>query len=755
MKCILRTVPFGATFRSAQGLRAGKASQEDSLILFENELAVDVGSSRFGRLEESGEKETRQIYDHHFAGPNVLPSASATVLACAKSICDQFQSFDEVYVVTHEEPDFDALCATYLVYSLLDSEAASGSSLLDPGDLSRYAIGSTAWDAQKMLVGMDWLTGFSTVGSKSYDPENPAMWAILLAAYASRLDQGLRIDAPGGGMLHNIFYAFGESNDFRGYEEEVLKDFFPAIREAIVGKRLNPLQNALFDETSSFAPQIQKVRNWEALYHEDFERARKSIVRLPSVRGFLDDYYPLLRSTPFAVRAESGEFAIHSRHRELLDRLSGSLRKFDAIWIANPKCPRFKEFARQDVRNSTLKRGFVFTAVYDESEKIQYHFALDPEHAEDVVLYHLWANLQLEEMDRRRVLGKTDPEGTQLSDVREGFRGRLGNPHTVGYQLDPWYDGSGCGATLVASPFGGSVLPKEGKGKQGSEGVATPFEIAEKSLELAVFGAGIEFQTIAMTSEPRGGWGDTTLLTIEEVPSFEAPDEMLTIVSCCLDMEEGNEPADSRGLNHEAFAQQIAERLWPAVLSRGSIRANLEELSSSLQISPRRLMFWRGPCIVFAYTTDQLDFKDQEEVKRELSRVQAFGQKYAAFTRELDRVQKKIKSLKFQELQGLVDSLKDQYLELEREFGATPYFQSMPMVGQSRERLERLEREVNQKGPAIQGNKHTILMILTIVIGIFLAIFGSALPAYQNWKGVAFCLVFGSILVLYFAGRRR
>jgi hypothetical protein len=94
--------PFGTKLSGAEALKNG-------------ELATDVG----GRcLAYDGEQSL--VIDHHFHRPNNFPSASAAVLHLAPIIFHRLQNCEKVELITHQKPDFDALCSLYLVRRILE-----------------------------------------------------------------------------------------------------------------------------------------------------------------------------------------------------------------------------------------------------------------------------------------------------------------------------------------------------------------------------------------------------------------------------------------------------------------------------------------------------------------------------------------------------------------------------------------------------------------------------------------------------------
>ncbi|HEU4678596.1 MAG TPA: hypothetical protein VFS35_03680, partial [Terrimicrobiaceae bacterium] len=206
----LRFVPFGTSFRRAGATVRHSPSIPDVSLLGDNEIVVDVGGCCFGYLEPgSSEPEKALIFDHHFSRPNNYPSASAAVLHHAADIVKLLAMQDDIWIVTHQEPDFDALCAVYLVKALLGgtTNEADNQALvdLDPGVIAAYGLAREGWTEVPGTDGgdrrkIDWF-------HPDVRPSVPAGWAILLAAYASCVDSGKRLHADRCRRLHSVLYA--------------------------------------------------------------------------------------------------------------------------------------------------------------------------------------------------------------------------------------------------------------------------------------------------------------------------------------------------------------------------------------------------------------------------------------------------------------------------------------------------------------------------------------------------------------------
>jgi hypothetical protein len=451
----LRFAPFGTLFKRSEATLRHAADAPDISVLCDNEIVVDVGGCCFG-YREPGATATEKslIFDHHFTRSNNYPSASAAVLHHAADIVEHLDAYDEIWIVTHQEPDFDALCAAFLVKSLLGGTTGDTDeqlpARLDPAVISTYGLARDGWiDVRKdgaMIRGkIDWF-------HPDIRPSAPGGWAVLLAAYASCVDGGKRLHADRCRRLHAVLYAAILRR--RSPHEDGMELLFSEARRAMISKQLNPIFDALFDDDSAFAPELELLRNERHVYDRDLARARKSIVSLQVGPSF-DEWYPTLRDMPLLTDSGERNTAHWSGSQ------SRKIREADGVYIRDPECLLFKEWAREDLENSSLGHGFLFTAVaYSRNRadngvgNVEYFFALDPEKAHGAHLYNVWAALQFAEVGALRQHGFSfESPGA----VRLGFAGRAGDLSS--YFADPWFDGANYRATIVVSPHRGSMIP--------------------------------------------------------------------------------------------------------------------------------------------------------------------------------------------------------------------------------------------------------------------------------------------------------
>ena len=197
-----RYVGFGTVFVGAKGLRmrtiSPKENEEeaakDEATLFENELVVDVGGICWGY---SG--ETLCVLDHHFDRPggDQFPSAAAAVLHQASRLKKHFSDPNaSVWLVTHREPDFDALCALFLARGIVQGQLPADA--WDPLGLRHDGCGGTKEE-------INWR-------NPRLPDASDRRAALLLAAFASAVDNGWRISCRRGGVRAGICWPMQKGN---------------------------------------------------------------------------------------------------------------------------------------------------------------------------------------------------------------------------------------------------------------------------------------------------------------------------------------------------------------------------------------------------------------------------------------------------------------------------------------------------------------------------------------------------------------
>src|SRR5579863_1691674 len=165
-----RYVDVGTIFTGDSRLRDAGCGTESPSTLFANELACDVGGSSFGP------NQPLAIIDHHLTSAKQFPSASAAVLHKSTLLRDRFSQADHVvWLVTNNEPEFDAFCSLYLARWIIEDPAADI-------DWRSYGLDPEGWTEAPGIGKFDWFQPDFTCIPREH------RWPLLLASYASMLD---------------------------------------------------------------------------------------------------------------------------------------------------------------------------------------------------------------------------------------------------------------------------------------------------------------------------------------------------------------------------------------------------------------------------------------------------------------------------------------------------------------------------------------------------------------------------------------
>jgi hypothetical protein len=439
-----RYVNFGTDFRSVAGTRHA-IEDGPSTRLYENELVVDVGAACFGH-----NGETRWIIDHHFKRDHQFPCASAGVIHKAAHIRERYrpiaESGEPIWLVSHRQPDFDAFCSMYLARHAIE---ATGSL-----DWRQQGIHPEAWIPAILPQGdeiprIDWyrpdLRGISA----------EQRWKILLASFASHIDNCRKMAAPKARSLHSILYAAVErGRDYKNENNGATEFFDEVVKQMSEG--LNPLFDSVLENSSKFAPELAMLDREIDTYQRDIKRSRRVIVTVQRHPRF-DEEFKKVSATPLLD-------AQHNPQKKHLG-IYTERRHVDGIYIRDPECLLFKEWAREDIPNSSYGRGFLFTAVaYSRGRPeapvntTDYVFSLDPEKADGTHLYNVWARLQAREIAALR----SDPENAPPPNAnpRPEYQPRAGAEPAL--FADPWYDGQTYSGTIIGTPNRGTVIGSSG-----------------------------------------------------------------------------------------------------------------------------------------------------------------------------------------------------------------------------------------------------------------------------------------------------
>ncbi len=439
-----RFVDFGTVFAGEEGIRGETQGSERPSTLFSNELVTDVGG-----LCLNGD-ERLAVIDHHFTRDAQFPAASAAVLHKAELIRSRFsgQRDGVFWLVTHKQPDFDAFCSMYLARWILEDEAA----VVDWHDCGLHPDGWLDFAERRKI---HWFApDLQSVAAER-------RWPLLMASYASIVDNGQHFPCPRNRALHSVLYAaLKRGRDYLA-ETSGATELFDEIKIAIRDGKKNPIFDSVLEESREFAPELAMLDREVEAYHRDVRRARKSIVYLQRSGAPFSAFFDKLKQRPLLAERD-GTLCINPEHL-----LSGQPRvATDGIYLRDPECLLFKEWARLDLENSSLGKGFEFTAVAysngrpeGDPNPTDYFFAIDPERANGRHLYAVWARLQGKEVEALRARAKDRPKAADRP-ARRGFEGRAGT--LGGFFADPWFDGQNYFCTIVATPNHGTLIGSAG-----------------------------------------------------------------------------------------------------------------------------------------------------------------------------------------------------------------------------------------------------------------------------------------------------
>lgn len=603
-----RYVDFGTVFTGDPRLRDGEgALQQLPGTLFANELATDVGGTCLGS------NEPLAILDHHFAREGQFPSASAAVLHKARLIRERFAqpSGSLLWLVTHKEPDFDAFCSLYLARWVLEEADA----LVDWQD---YGLHPEGWFDLRDQPRIDW-----------FDPDLSRVppehrWALRLANYASLLDGRRRISCPRQRALYSILAAAMKRG--RDYQNDTsgATEFFDEVRAALLEGQMNPVFDSAL-EGARFAPELAMLDREAEAYEHDIARARKSIVYLPQSEAPSAGFFKNPKDvTRLAWQGNSQEV----NAEELL--LADTFRiPTDGIYLRDPECALFQEWARVDVENSALAAGFEFTAVaYSNGcpsaalNQSDYVFSLDPERANGRHLHTVWSRLQTKRMEAlqapQRVraqhmpppqhLQNADVPGTPVPGTPAGVQLRPGasqtglatpeaQPRVESRRLatDPWHGGPNSNGMLVRTPSHGAELGPPGRRPDLRDDPVA--EEVRTELELAIYAAqslaaGPEVRVIDFAGErncddkaPRS-W---PLNAPREIPLPQAGRFRFAAVRLRADVPMAAGDSEGRSL-----VEQIGGTLWQVLYPEqpGELPENF--VQHHLVVTPESVAVW-GP----------------------------------------------------------------------------------------------------------------------------------------------------------------
>jgi len=435
-----RYVDFGTSFTGDPRSRGPESGDEMPGTLFANALVTDVGGTCWGA------NEPLAVIDHHFLRESQFPSASAAVLHKAAQIRQRFGNQDLIWLVTHKEPDFDAFCSMYLARWIIEDPHA----VIDWRNLG---LQTEVWIDSAEGTRFDWFRP----DLSAVLPEH--RWAFLLASYASVLESRRRISCPRQRALRSVLFAALKRGREYMCETSGATQFFDEVRSILQQQQLNPIFDSVLESSSLFSPELAMLDRESEAYQRDMHRARRSTVYLPESEAPSPDFFKNHRD--FAHQdTRRGSTDLDAEHLLLSDTFRIPT---DGIYLRDPECLLFQEWARVDIDNSSLGNGFEFTAIAytggrpeASTNKTDYQFAIDPERANGRHLYTVWSRLQTQEVECLRV---------RQQDVvaAPAQRGSLPGTATLGSLLaDPWVGGQSRFGNAVSTPLRGTLLSPAG-----------------------------------------------------------------------------------------------------------------------------------------------------------------------------------------------------------------------------------------------------------------------------------------------------
>jgi len=438
-----RYVDIGTVFTGDSHTRAAKTGADRPTVLYANELACDVGGTCWGA------NEPLAILDHHLSHEDRFPSASAAVLHKAKLIRERFTQLNDVlWLVTHKEPDFDAFCSMYLARWLIEDPSTEVNWEL-------YGLHPDGWHGMPGGGKIDWFSPDLNGVSAEH------RWPLLLASYASRLEMRQRIPCPRERSLRSVLYAALKRG--RDYLDATsgAAEFFDEVKAVLQEHQLNPAFDSVLENSARFSPELAMLDREGEAYQRDLQRSRKAVVYLPESEAPSPDFFqhPKKSAPQLSDDPEAG-----AEHLLFADTFRIPT---DGIYLRDPECALFREWARLDLENSALGAGFEFTAIAHSNGRpagavnhTEYVFSIDPERANGRHLYTVWSRLQTEEVEALRTGGDTPAATLTSGRPGEVSAHRIGTLEAL--LADPWLGGHSQSSTTVDTPNRGTLIGPAG-----------------------------------------------------------------------------------------------------------------------------------------------------------------------------------------------------------------------------------------------------------------------------------------------------
>ncbi|HEY2840694.1 MAG TPA: hypothetical protein VGJ26_16175 [Pirellulales bacterium] len=577
-----RYVGFGTVFNPTTGARQEAISDPD--FLYENELAVDVG----GICLDCPDGVANVVDHHFFRSSGQFPSATAAVLHHAHRVHERMANHDLIWLVTHKLPDFDAFAAMYLVRCILEGK-------LPHCDWPHCGLRNDGWFQDRKEI--NWFAPFT-----AHAPPD-RRWAILLASYAAHVDNCRRLSCPKHRSLHGVLYAaLVRGRDYLSESSGALP-FFNEVKDRLTGEhqahsrtshadhqQLNPLFDSILEQSEVFAPELRMLDNELIAYERDVSRARKAVVYVRKSPEAFEEWFPEYQRTALLDMAAT----VIPKHIELPGH---SAQAVDGIYLRDPECLLFKEWARTDIENSSLRRGFLFTAVAYSGERAgavvnqtNYYFSLDPEQAGRLHLYDVWARLQAAEVfESARSAYPPDAPTESGTMPRLGYEQRA-NQFVTEFH-DPWFDGNNYRCAIVVAPNRGTRIGPAGSAADLSDDPIAA--LVRSQLELSVFTSRIEiidFPAAADQSDERNTNCAVTALMDNSCPAPQGFYRSASIrLNPAIDLLAGR------------VAEQIGGMLWRLIDPDHAQGLPTDFASRHLRVETDSVSVWSRRGIVTAY----------------------------------------------------------------------------------------------------------------------------------------------------------
>ena len=578
-----RFVPYGTSFTALAGARPEEES--NAAHLYENELAFDVGGVCWGYAGE-----TRRVLDHHFTRKaGQYPAAATAVLHAAEKIAARSAAgFDTLWLVTHRDPDFDAFCSMFLARQLL-----SGAIPVEGWDAC--GLNPEGWlDLPGPRSRIDWfaprIAGLPAV----------RQWPLLLASFAAHVDSGRRVKCPRNRTLHSVLYTAIKRGREYQHPDSGATEFFNEVVGRMVGAesqppasgvRLNPLFDSVLEESTLFAPELVLLDREAEAYRRDLSRARRTSVFLPQTDEAFSAWFGRANAEP--LLEPSGELRPSQATAGCSRRVAA-----DGVFLRDPECILFKEWAREDREQSPLGQGFTFTAIAYSQRRAdapvnssEYFLALDPERADGRHLYPVWAQLQAAEIQAVEAQPERLAELTGSGRCRPGFESRAGASRLALFD-DPWFDGHNYECTIVVSANRGPLIGPPGTaGDLSDDPVA---RIVRRELEGSVL-----TRPFHVTEFPLQSGGESLQQLLVPIDRLESapPPEAGTMRLVLGSLEE------SVDLLAGSVAEQIGGTLWNFLHPEEAGRTPVERLREHLIADRDAVRVWSRRGVAVATTS--------------------------------------------------------------------------------------------------------------------------------------------------------